>query len=378
MVRYRPLVCALVLLAATASQAVPRAALASPAAPRVAALKGIAAAMDTWLRSLTAKGQFQGTVLVARKGTILLKKGYGLADAQSGTPNRASTRFSIGSITKQFTAMAILQLKEQGKLSTQDLLCEYVDGCPSAWRPITLQMLLTHTSGIPDFPNRSTDLSKPMTADRLLTLLESEPLDFPPGSRWSYSNSGYDLLGMVVERVSGQPWATFVQRNILDPLRMTHSGVEEAAAAVPDHATGYRTILGRTPLPADAMDPSLALSSGSLYSTVGDLYLWDRALSEGTLFSKTALAAMFTPYVPIADASSTRYGYGWFLDDSVPAHRLMFHGGSVPGFESVNVLAPTDGVTVIVMSNDGTADATDIGLVLTAEAIGPGSGFQAP
>jgi len=339
-----------------------------------AKLRGVAAKIDSFLTTLTKKGQFQGTALVVKSGKTLLKKGYGWADLDSGRKNAAGTQFSIGSITKQFTAAAILQLQERGKLSVGDRICHYVHACPAAWQPITLQMLLTHTSGIPDFPTRGTDGSVPLTPEALVTRFESEPLDFAPGTHWSYSNSGYDLLGYVIQQVSGESWSSYVQQNILTPLGMTHSGFEGASPNL-QHATGYGTILGSTPLPTGSIDSSLIFSAGSLFSTVGDLYAWDQALATTKILSSQSLTEMFMPRVPLAPHSSASYSYGWVV---VPfnGQTVVFHDGSVPGFVSVNIIDPADKLKVIVLSNDGTADISDIGFASAAYALKTATGIQ--
>lgn len=343
-------------------------------AAHAAKLHGAAAKIDAFLTTLTKKGQFQGTILVTLANKTVLKRGYGWADVSSGRKNAAGTQFSIASITKQFTATAILQLQEHGKLSVDDPICRYVPACPTAWQPITLTMLLTHTSGIPDFPDRGTDLTKPVTADAIVTRLEAEPLDFTPGSRWSYSNAGYDLLGYVIQQVSGESWAAYVQQYILAPVRMTHTGVEGISPSLA-HATGYGTIFGSTPVPTESIDSSFFFSSGSLFSTVGDLQLWDRALASGKVISPQSLTEMFKPRVPIAPGSPVSYGYGWLLT-TFAGHTVEFHDGSLPGFQSVNIIDPGDKLTVVVLANDGTADATDIGFAIGAFALKLNLGIQ--
>src|SRR5579884_3801699 len=181
-----------------------------------------AAQLDTYLTHLAKDGVLSGAVLVAQNG-MLFSKGYSLADKDARIPNTPQTRFRIGSITKQFTAMAILILQQDGKLHVQDRICLYIPNCPQDWQPITIEQLLTHTSGIPDytnFPDFVATWTQPTTPEQLIARFENMPLEFSPGSVFRYSSSGYILLGYIIERVTGESYATFLQQNIFDPLKM--------------------------------------------------------------------------------------------------------------------------------------------------------------
>ncbi|MGH2498428.1 MAG: serine hydrolase domain-containing protein, partial [Ktedonobacteraceae bacterium] len=200
-----------------------------------------AAQIDAYLTHLNATGVLSGSVLVAQNG-MLFAKGYGLADKDAGIANTPQTRFRIGSLTKQFTAMAILILQERGKLHVTDHLCLYIADCPTDWQPITIAHLLTHTSGIPDYtdlPDFAPTWTQPTTPEELISRFKNLPLEFTPGSRFRYSNSGFILLGYIIERVSGESYATFLQDNIFSPLKMKNSGYDVAYPALPQHATGY-------------------------------------------------------------------------------------------------------------------------------------------
>nr|MBF6590949.1 beta-lactamase family protein [Ktedonobacterales bacterium] len=306
---------ALVLLAGCAGGSAGGSA-ATPAPVVSAAAAGI----DAYLERQALARRFSGAALVAaRGGRVLLSKGYGLADAAAGIPNTARTRFRIGSLTKQFTAMAILLLRERGRLRVSDAVCRYLARCPAAWRPITIEELLTHTSGIPDLAERAiTDYTKPLSPEALLALIESEPLAFAPGTSFRYSSAGYNVLGVVIERVSGQAYGTFLQQAIFGPLGMTATAYDVNRPIPPEHARGYTT----WGTPAPYLDMSLPFAAGALASTVGDLARWERALEMGTTLPRPAVAEMLTPHVTICASGAqpcagrfTRlgYGYGWYV-----------------------------------------------------------------
>ncbi len=328
---------------------------------------------DVYLSHLADTGALRGSVLVARGRTILLSKGYGVADEASATPNTPRTRFRIGSITKQFTAMAILILQERGKLHVQDSICIYIADCPLTWQPITLHHLLTHTSGIPNYTNFADFpalIGTPVTVEQLIARFEHAPLDFAPGARWSYSNSGYILLGYVIERVSGMSYASFLQQNIFDPLQMKDSGYDSNTPSLPEHASGY---LSNHVSPV-YLDMSEFYAAGALYSTVEDLYRWDQALAAHQLVSQPTLAAMFTAYVPCpaggcALASDLGYGYGWFLARE-SNRTLIYHLGHIDGFLTYNGFYPQDNVDVVLLSNLETTAVLSISVHLGAMALG--------
>ncbi len=325
--------------------------------------------MDSYLNQLVEKGKMSGSVLVAQNGT-LFAKGYNLADVDAGIPNTPQTRFRIGSNTKQFTAMAILILQERGKLHVQDSICRYVPACPADWQPITIAELLTHSSGIPDytnFPDFVSTWMQPTTPAELVARFKDMPLDFPPGSVFRYSNSGYVLLGYIIERVSGESYAAFLQQNIFTPLKMNNTGYDTAYPALPQHATGYyadRSI-------PDDYDPSVFSSAGALYSTVEDLYLWDSALLAGKLVSRAALDSMFTLHMPCPPpgrggcllSTDKGYGYGWFIGEE-PQGKLIYHVGRIDGFVTFNGFYPERHLIVIVLSNWEATNVLGVGLKL--------------
>jgi CubicO group peptidase (beta-lactamase class C family) len=322
----------------------------APTATRTA--QDLGTELDTIMQKVTKAGVFSGSVLAARDGKIILSQGYGLADRDKKIPNTAQTRYRIYSITKQFTAMAILMLQEQGKLNVQDPICQFISNCPAAWKEITLHHLLTHTSGIPDFIG-SADYAEikatPSPPDQTILRFKDKPLDFKPGEKWSYSNSNYILLGTIIERVSGQTYEDFLQKNIFEPLKMVNTGYDHNRM---DLAAGYAN---QTIIKADDVDMSIPYAAGGLYSTVEDLYRWDQALSTEQLVPQKALDTMFTAHASVPDSGGLGYGYGWFIGQWLN-RRNIFHGGSLVGYTSLIDRYPDDKVTVIVLTNQENLD----------------------
>ena len=311
--------------------------------------------IDADLTSLTQKNAFTGSVLVARDGEVLLSKGYGLAYRAANLPNTPQTKFRICSVTKQFTAMAILILQAQGLLDVQDPVCDYLSECPAAWREIALHHLLTHTSGIPDlteFPDYEGTKASPATPLQLIARFRDKPLAFRPGETWSYSNSGYILLGYVIEQVSGQSYEAFLQEHIFARLRMGDSGYDHNLGVI---AVGY-TGEGARWRKGDYIDMSVPYAAGALYSTVEDLYRWDQALYTEQLVPQALLDRMFTPF---ATSSLGGFGYGWIITRE-QGRQVVRHGGGGDGFTSIIVRYPADRATVIVLSNRDTTDLRSI------------------
>jgi CubicO group peptidase (beta-lactamase class C family) len=307
---------------------------------------------------------FSGAILVARDGKILLSKGYGMADVENDVPNTPETRFRLGSLTKQFTAASILLLQERGKLSVQDSVCKYVAPCPEAWQPVTIHHLLSHTAGVPNFtalPDYQKTMREPTTVESLVARFRSLPLDFKPGEDWKYSNSGYVLLGSVVEKVSGKSYESFLRENIFEPLKMTSTGYDHPNEILKRRARGYAT--GPDGLVnANYLDMSIPFAAGGLYSTVGDLYLWDQALYGEKILKQSSLDAMFT-------AVRNNYGYGYGVN-KLFNRRLNAHSGGIEGFSTTINRFPDDRVTVIVLSNNEAARTGPIARDLSAIAFG--------
>ena len=316
-------------------------------------------AVDTMLANMTSQSVFSGSVLIAQHGHVLLSKGYGLADRAKKTPNDPQTRFAIGSNTKQFTAVAILLLEVQGKLKVADRICAYIPQCPTAWADITIKELLTHTSGIPDYLNTLPDFAgyagPLLTPLQIIAHFRDLPLEFAPGTTWKYSNSGYFVLGYIIEQVSGLSYEAFLQKNILTPLNLSDTGYNHNSNGV---AIGYMNI---TETPAEPSDPSLPYAAGALYSTVGDMNRWEQALTTDELLPATSRAEMFAPQVAIPDAPPMDAGYGYgFVIGTDSGRPIIWHNGAIPGFISIEARYPVDDVTVIILGNQENADVSTI------------------
>lgn len=331
-------------VASPAAATLPQATMPPPLALHTSLppIHGVAAAIDTYMNELVAANYFSGAILVAHNGTMLISKGYGMANAEEGIPNTPRTRFRLASLTKPFTAMAVLILQDRGKLHVQDPICAYVPDCPATWQGITIHHLLSHTSGIPnytDFVDFDTTEMLPTTLDQLINRFKYEPLLFEPGTLYSYSNSGYVLLGLIIERVSGQTYAEFLRTNIFEPLEMRQTGYDNHGGDTGDQAVGY-VLVGQT---ADFIHPSTLYAAGALTSTVEDLYRWDQALSSEQLLPRQLLDEMFTPVLGT-------YGYGWHVA-TANDRRIVSHTGLINGFSNYIARYPDDHVTVIVLSN---------------------------
>jgi CubicO group peptidase (beta-lactamase class C family) len=301
--------------------------------------------IDIYMRALARNRGFQGAVVVAKNGHPIRMAGYGAANVEWNVANSPDTRFRIGSVTKQFTAAAILALQERGKLRVSDNACRYLSDCPAAWQAITIDQLLAHTSGIPDYVSfndfESTE-SLPTTPQALVARFRDKPLQFTPGAKFSYSNSGYVLLGMIIERVAGEPYAEYMKKNIFDVLHMASSGYDSNAEIIPKRAAGYS--MGRAHLQnALCVDPSVAYAAGALYSTVRDLLLWDEALYSDSLLPRSSIEQMFAPHLD-------GVAYGWVIG-TLFGRKMEHHNGSISGFVSNVARFPEQHIYIAVLSN---------------------------
>ena len=293
-------------------------------------------------------------VLVAQDGKILFEKGRGLADREHHVPVIPQTTFLIGSVTKQFTASAILKLQEEGKLSVDDKLSKYIPDFPRG-NEVTLRQLLTHTSGIhnynedPGFFDRATN----DTTEAFIEAMKKEPYDFDPGTKWSYVNSGYLVLGYIVEKVSGQSYGDFLRENFFQPLGMTNTGVYSGQTDLPHEALGYS--LGTNGFkPALNSHPSWFGGAGALYSTVEDLYRWNEGIFNGRVLDTASLKAAFIPVKEYEGQvnSDSGYGFGWEVRHA-RGLRVIWHEGGLPGFRSVLLRVPDEKLTVAILANAG-------------------------
>jgi CubicO group peptidase (beta-lactamase class C family) len=307
---------------------------------------------------------FMGSVLVARGNDVLLSKSYGSANLEWAIPNSPSTKFRLGSVTKQFTAACILMLQERGKLKITDPVKTYMPDAPAAWDKVTIFHLLTHTSGIPSFtgfPDYETTEGLPTTPEKLVDRFRDKPLEFAPGEKWNYSNSGYVLLGYLLEKISGQSYAGFVQQNIFTPLGMKDSGYDSNSAIILHRASGY--VPGPNgPANAGFIHMTIPFSAGALYSTTEDLLRWEQGLFGGKVLSAASFQAMTTPF-------KENYAFGVAVE-KVGSHTRISHGGGIEGFNTHVAYFQDDRLTVIVLANLNGSAADDITTKLAAVAHG--------
>ncbi|QSQ15115.1 serine hydrolase domain-containing protein [Myxococcus landrumensis] len=297
--------------------------------------------------------QFNGAVLVADEKGIVLKKAYGLANFEWQVPVAPDTKFRIASVSKQFTSMVIMQLVAEGKLGLEDTLGKLLpDYRQDTGARITLTHLLNHTSGIPNFTSHPDFGPKaarnPIPAAEFIPQFASGDLEFEPGTKYAYSNSGYYLLGRIIERVTGKAYAQAVKERILDPVGMKNSGYDVSAEVLPKRASGYSAVPEGV-INAAYIEMTHPFAAGGLYSTVEDLYLWDRALQGDTLLSAELKQRMFTPALQ-------GYAFGWEvqpvkLDDGKTEVVLQSHRGGIEGFSTIISRSPDKKLAVIVLSN---------------------------
>jgi len=310
-----------------------------------------------WLFERVIKKNYPGAaVLVAQEGENLYQNGYGYANIGHRVPVTPETKFRIGSISKQFTAAAILKLQEDGKLSVQDKLSQFLPDYPRG-DEVTLHHLLTHISGIHSYTSKQ-DFMKTVTVEikteELVDSFKDDTFDFDPGEKQSYCNSGYFLLGHIVEKVSGKSLGDYLKETFFDPLNMKDTGMHRWSLVLDHEATGYSYVGGKVQK-ARNWDMSRAGGAGALYSTVGDLYRWNEALFDGQVVNESSLKVAFTPARlnsgEIATAAGSRgYGYGWGFDE-IRGMKLISHGGGLDGFSSYLMRLPEKNLTVTVLAN---------------------------
>ena len=300
--------------------------------------------VDEYIGAYLKMRQFSGSILIARDGEILLKKGYGMANYEHDVPNTPETKFRLGSITKQFTSTAIMQLQEKGLLNVNDPIKKYITDYPNGEK-ITIRHLLTHTSGIPSFtsfPDYRETMMLLSPVEKTIERFKDKPLEFTPGEKYKYSNSGYILLGYIVEKVSKKPYEEYLKENIFQPLNMTNTGYDHHSPLMRHRASGY-SLSSDGLINAPYIDMSIPHGAGALYSTIEDLYIWDRTLYTEKLVSKSSLDKIFTPF-------KENYGYGWQITESFN-HKHISHGGGINGFSTYISRYVDDDVCIIVLSN---------------------------
>jgi CubicO group peptidase (beta-lactamase class C family) len=322
--------------------------------------------IDRLVTAYTELNKFNGSVLVAANNRVFYKKAFGWANVEWEVRNQTDTKFRLGSISKQFTAMVVLRLVELGKLKLHEPIITYLPGFPvESGGKITLHHLLTHCSGIPNFTSRpdygSQIMRNPYTTEAMMKLVAEKPLEFEPGTKFAYSNSGYNLVACIIEKVTGKTFETCLKELILVPLNMNTTGYDHYSEIIKKRASGY----ARTSLElanADYIDMSVPLGSGALYSTVEDLYLLDQGLKSDVVLTRASRDLLFSRHIA---AGSGHYGYGWNVFDSYlgeASHPYPFieHGGAINGFSSLLSRVPDAGQMVVLLNNTGGAPLSEM------------------
>ena len=350
----------------------PFAASAQAAAAPVAAPGLTAAQIEAAVGQYYKPDEPGAVVLVAQNGKTIFRKAYGLADVAKGTPMTPDMQLRVGSITKQFTSTAILMLVDEGKIGLDDDITRFLPDYPTGGQRITIAQLLNHTSGIASFtgkPGYVQHMQEDIPVGAMIDSFKNDPRDFAPGTRFKYNNSGYYLLGAIIEKVSGQPYAAFLEQRIFQPL-----GMHDTAYDGKEHGKAIRAA-GHTRGPA-GFGPGTAISmtqpfaAGALVSTVDDLARWDAAVTSGKLLKPATWQRAFAR-TPLADGTLSDYGYGW-ANGAVRGVPTIEHGGSINGFNAYALRVPSAHVYVAVLRNTdgGTADTATVAKVAAAQAIG--------
>jgi CubicO group peptidase (beta-lactamase class C family) len=323
--------------------------------------------VDEYIHAEIQREKIPGLALaVLRDGQIIKVQGYGLSNVELDVPVKPETIFQTGSVGKQFTATAVMMLAEQGKLGLDEKIAKYLPEAPATWKDITIRNLLNHTSGIPDYGSDEDNAAKEAinlradyTEDELVRRFAALPLDFPPGSKWSYSNSGYVTLGVIIHKVSGMFYGDFLEQHIFQPLHMTATHIISEANIVSNRSSGYRLDHGELKN-QQWVSPTLnTTADGALYTNVLDMAKWDAALGQQTLLKKSSYEEMYTP-VHLSDGKTYGYGFGWGLT-AVNGHPLIEHNGAWQGFTTdiARFVGEHDKLSVVVLTNlDGAKTVT--------------------
>jgi D-alanyl-D-alanine carboxypeptidase len=336
-------------------------------------------AYDAVLKRAVDAGGPGAAAIVVVDGKVVYRQAYGMASLELGVPLQSDMVFRLGSVTKQFTATAIMMLVEQGKVALADPIDKYLPGYPMQGHVITVEHLLTHTSGIQSYTDMpgwmANRIKADLTVKELVDGFKNEPMQFAPGTRYRYNNSGYVLLGAIIEKASGQSYESFVSERIFKPLGMTHSYYGSNEPVIPKRADGYTGQAG-SPRHAQYLSMTQPYAAGSLVSTVDDLAIWDGSLYTEKLLKRASLEKMWTPYT-LADGTSTGYGYGWQMGP-LRGHRTVAHGGGIFGFVTYVMRLPDDRAYVAVLCNTDSPAATPEYLARRLGAIAVGRPFSEP
>lgn len=333
-------------------------------AQSVAPNQTTAAKIDEYMNAAVKVNNFSGSILIARDGQTVISKGYGMANYELDVPNAPQTVFRLGSITKSFTATGVMMLQERGKLNVNDSICKYLNDCPTAWQPVTIRHLLTHTSGIPSYtelPDYNKMMMLPVTHAEMIGRFRDKPLEFAPGEKADYNNSGFYLAGVIIERVSGKTYEEFLQENIFTPLGMTNTGYDSHRRIIKNRAAGY-AMPGGTRINSPYIDLTVPFAAGALVSTVEDLFKFDQALYGEKLLTRKSLDEMFTPF-------KNNYGYGW--DNLMELGRRKIEKGGISNGFTANLSRFTDDrVTIIALGNNTNSHVRAATLDLAAIVFG--------
>ncbi len=332
--------------------------------------KQLAADFDKLLSEQFKTNETGATALVARNGQVIYRNAFGMANLELNTPMQVDNVFRIGSITKQFTAVAILQLMEQGKLSLQDEITKFIPDFPMNGHKITIEHLLTHTSGIQSYTGMK-DFEERMTLDmkptEMINYFKNQPMEFAPGFKFNYNNSGYFLLGYIIEKITGKTYPQYVEENFFKPIGMTNSFygsdskiIKNRAGAYEKDSTGF--------INAPFLSMTQPYSAGSIQSTVADLFKWHQAVHAYKLVKKESLNKAFTKY-KLTNGKETTYGYGWGLGN-IQESPTIEHGGGINGFLTMAIYLPKEDVFVAVFSNCGCNPPMDVATKMAALTIG--------
>lgn len=310
--------------------------------------------IDSIVKSAMEKRHIPGvSVAVMKAGRPVAMRGYGMANLELRVPASPATVYEIGSLTKQFTATAVMMLVEEGKIGLDDPIGKYLDGLPDAWGGVTIRHLLTHTSGIKSYTNLPSflpNLRKDYKPEEIPRLSYELPLEFTPGDRFAYNNTGYFLLGMILEKVSGKSYGDLLRDRIFSPLGMTSTRINSLRDVIPNRAGGYDWS-GTGYKNAEYLSMTQPGAAGVLVSTVQDMAKWDAALYGDRLLKKSSLQQMWTPFT-LNSGTKSNYGFGWSISNS-PGHRSVAHGGGIPGFTTEIRRFLDDKLTVVVFTNSG-------------------------
>lgn len=319
------------------------------AAPAQAAFES---RVDSLLTPVFKPGTPGAAVLVMKEGKPLLRKAYGTADLELGVAMTPEHVFRIGSMTKQFTAVAVLMLMEQGKLALDDPMTRFLPDFPVGKRTVTIRHLLTHTSGLvsyTDIPEWRPLQRKDMTVNELIGLTKDKPFEFEPGERWAYCNSGYILLGAVIEKAAGTTYEEFLRKNIFEPLGLKDTYYDSTTRIIPRRIPGYGPGSSNGFANADYLSMTQPYAAGSLLSTIDDLAAWNEALLAGKLVKRESLETAWSNH-KLKDGSATGYGFGWGVG-ALDGKRMVSHTGGIHGFASIGILFPEEKLQILMLTN---------------------------